>query len=155
MAVLKSLAKHLLDTPPKININTENHGLEHVSAFKYGIILGIAKFAIQRCCGVFQSRLDASILLRCGIWWRGDYTVISDIPTWAGVDVATLPPQVEKNMLKQICWKTGVKISWFADLFMIGQRFWKVEENPARRDSTMCCDWIFSWQHWLNNVLRS
>ena len=34
---------------------------------------------------------------------EGDYTVISDIPTWAGVDVATLPPQVEKNMLKQIC----------------------------------------------------
>ena len=25
---------------------------------------------------------------------EGDYTVISDIPTWAGVDVATLPPQV-------------------------------------------------------------
>ena len=24
---------------------------------------------------------------------EGDYTVISDIPSWAGVDAATLPPQ--------------------------------------------------------------
>ena len=54
-------------------ISFSNHGVPS----KFGVSLSMKKF-------------------RSEVWdlMEGDYTVISDIPSWAGVDVATLPSQV-------------------------------------------------------------